>query len=328
MERGHHATTRRARITTVSPRVSLTTRIKTSSELIGTASGVNKRLRACVLLLTVAIGCAKAHTASVPTPAIADRVSYLIAAAASSRATLDSAVLELYRTSGDTSSLAIARSRQLRKREASLDSTYRANVAELQWTVSAASDGGIKSNARFPIEPPPATFVRGFADGSNWMLQSPLIQEIGKNSRYVVMVPSGFVTDFASIPQPLQIIHASVSIGRYGNAAVVHDYLYWRQDCTREQSDNILAIAMREAGVSFLERQLIYQSVRQFGQSAWDGNKRAREAGLIRTVGPPNDQVPPTGTWNDYREWLRANHAKEGLEYRVPPFVCAMADSV
>ena len=289
---------------------------------------MNKGLRACVLLLTAAIGCAKAATAFVPAPAIADRVSYLITAAASSRATLDSAVLELYRTSGDTSASAVARSRQLRKREASLDSSYRANVAELQLTVSAASDGGITSNARFPIEPPPAPFVRGFADGSNWMLQSPLIHEIGKNNRYIVIVPRGFVTDFASLPQPLQILHASVSIGRYGNAAVVHDYLYWRHDCTREQSDNILAIAMMEAGVSFLERQLIYQSVRQFGQSAWDGNRRARESGLIRTVGPPNDQVPPTGTWDDYREWLRATHAKEGVEYRVPESVCAMADSV
>jgi len=296
---------------------------------------MNKELYACSLFLTAVTGCATHQAASVPTPAsatptraIAERVSYLITAAASSRAMLDSAVLELYRTFGDTSASAVARSRQLIKKAASLDSTYRANFAELQWTMNAASDGGNTSNARFPIEPPPAPFVRGFADGSNWMLQSPLIHEIGKNSPYIVIVPRGFVTDFASLPQPLQILHASVSIGRYGNAAVVHDYLYWRQDCTREQSDHILAIAMMEAGVSFLERQLIYQSVRQFGQSAWDGNRRAHEAGLIRTVGPPNDQVPPTGTWDDYREWLRATHAKEGVEYRVPESVCAMADSV
>jgi hypothetical protein len=276
------------------------------------------------VLFIAVIGCAKTPAASAPSPEIADRFSYLITAVGSSRAALDSAVLDLYRTSDDTSASGAARSRQLRRKAASLDSSYRANVAELQWNVSAASDGGITSNARFPIQPPPAPFVRGFADGSNWMLQSPLIQEIGKNGRYVLIVPRGFVTDFASIPQPLQILHATVSIGRYGNAAVVHDYLYWRQDCTREQSDNILATAMEEAGVSFLERQLIFQSVRQFGQAAWDGNRRAREAGLIRTVAPPYDQVPPTGSWDDYREWLRTNHAKEGFEYRVPPSVCAM----
>lgn len=296
---------------------------------------MNKALRVSSLFFTVVTGCATHQPATAPTPAgatatrnVADRVSRLITAVTSSRATLDSEVLEVYRTSGDTSASAIARSRQLRTREASLDSTYRANVAELLLTVNAASNGGISSSARFPIEPPPAPFVRGFADGSNWMLQSPLIHEIGKNSPYIVIVPRGFVTDFASVPQPIQILRASLSIGRYGNAAAVHDYLYWRQDCTREQSDNILEIAMMEAGVSFLERKLIYEAVRQFGQSAWDGNKRARQAGLIRTVGPPNDQVPPTGTWGDYREWLRATHAKEGVEYRVPGSVCAIADSV
>lgn len=280
---------------------------------------MSKRLRTSVLLVVAAIGCATQQPSNLPTPANVDRISYLIAAVNSSRARLDSAVVELYRASGDT--------RQLIKREASLDSTYRVNVAELLFAVNAASDGGTTSDARFPIDPPPAPFVRGFADKSNWMLQSPLIHEIGKNNRYFIIVPRGFVTDFASIPQPLPILRATISIGRYGNAAVVHDYLYWRQDCTREQSDKILEIAMAETGVSFLERQLIYQSVRQFGQSAWDGNKSAREAGLIRTVGPPNDQVPLTGSWDDYREWLRATHAKEGFEYRVPASVCALADS-
>jgi hypothetical protein len=294
---------------------------------------MNKAVRACGLFLTAAIGCAKHPPASVPTPAtatqaIADNISHLIAAVALSRATLDSAVLQLHLTSGDTSASAVARSRQLRKRVAVLDSTYRVNLAELLWTVNASSAGVMTSNARFPVEAPPAPLVRGFADGSNWMLQSPMIHEIGKNSPYFVIVPRGFVTDFASIPQPLQILRGRLSTaGGYGNAAAVHDYLYWRQDCTREQSDNILAIAMREAGVSVVERTLVYEGVRRFGQSAWDGNKRDRQAGLMRTVAPPNDDVPQTGTWPDYREWLRATRAKEGLEYRVPASVCAMADS-
>jgi hypothetical protein len=296
---------------------------------------MNKRVRACGLFLTAAIGC-KTPPASVPTPAtasatraIADIVSHLITSVTSSRATLDSAVLQLHRTSGDTSAAAVARSRQLRKRVLVLDSTYRANLAELLWTVNASSAGVMTGNGRFPVEAPPAPLVHAFADGSNWMLESPLIHEIGKNSPYIVIVPRGFVTDFASIPKPLQILRGSLpSAGRYGNAAVVHDYLYWRQDCTREQSDNIMEIAMMEAGVSLLERKLIHEGVRQFGQSAWDGNKRDRQAGLMRTVASPNDEVPLTGAWADYREWLRATRAKEGLEYRVPASVCAMADSV
>jgi hypothetical protein len=201
-------------------------------------------------------------------------------------------------------------------------------VADLESAINASTGGASMSNSRFPIEPPPAPFVRAFADGGNWMLQSPLIHEIGKDGRYVVIVPRGFVTDFASIPQPVQVLRGvRPTTERYGVAAVVHDYLYWRQDCTREQSDRIMALAMKEAGVSMLERTLIYEAVRQFGQSAWDGNRRARQTGLIRTIAAPNDQVPPTGTWDEYREWLRATHAKEGIEYRVHASVCEMADS-
>jgi hypothetical protein len=230
--------------------------------------------------------------------------------------------------SGDTSSSAVARSRQLRKRAVSLDSAFRTNLAEFLWTVNAATAGSVASNARFPVDAAPAPLVRGFPDGSNWMIQSPVIHEIGRNSPYIVIVPRGFVTDFASIPQPLQLLRGRLSTtGRYGNAAVVHDYLYWRQDCTRAQADNILAIAMKEAGVPLLERKIIYEAVRRFGQSAWDENRRARQAGMIRTVAPPYDQVPLTGTWEEYREWLRATGAKAGMEYRVPASVCAIADS-
>jgi hypothetical protein len=277
------------------------------------------------VVVLIAIGCAKSHPSSAPTP---DRVSYLIAALASSRATLDSAVMEIHRVSGDTSSSSVALSRRIRQRASSLDSTYRARVAELQSAISESRAGAPTSSSHFPIEPPPAPFVHAFADGGNWMLQSPLIHEIGKDGRYVVIVPRGFVTDFASIPQVVQVLRGvRPTTERYGVAAVVHDYLYWRQDCSREQSDRIMAIAMKEAGVSLLERTLIYEAVRQFGQTAWDGNRSARQAGLIRTVAPPNDEVPPTGTWDEYRTWLRMTRAKQGIEYRVPASVCEMTDS-
>lgn len=296
----------------------------------------NKRLRAYGLLLMATIACTPHQQGAVATHPdaggareIANRVSLLTTAVITSRARLDSAVLELHRTSGDTSPSAVARSRELRKRAISLDSAYRENLAEFQWTVNAATSGSIASSARYPVDAAPAPLVRGFPDGSNWMIQSHVIHEIVKNSPYIVIVPRGFVTDFASIPQPLQLLRGRLSTtGRYGNAAVVHDYLYWRQDCTRSQADNILAIAMKDAGVSLLERKIIYEAVRQFGQSAWDGNRSARQAGMIRTVAPPNDQVPLSGTWDEYREWLRATHAKGGVEYRVPQSVCAAADSI
>ena len=294
---------------------------------------IAKARLACLPFLAFATACASATSGVTPpgasaTGAFGDTVSRLTVAVLRSRARLDSAVGEIHRVSGDTSSSAVAQSRQLKRRELSLDSAYRMSIVELESAISASIAGLPMSGTRVPIEPLPAPFVRAFSDGSNWMLQSPLIHEFGKDGRFIVIVPRGFVTDFASIPPLLQTLRGvRPTTERYGIAAVVHDYLYWRQDCTREESDNIMSIAMKEAGVSFLERSLIYQAVRTFGQSAWDGNKRARESGLVRTVAPPNDHVPPTGTWSDYREWLRTARAKEGVEYPVHRSVCAMADS-
>jgi hypothetical protein len=194
--------------------------------------------------------------------------------------------------------------------------------------VNAASAGVGDGTARFPVATAPTPFLHGFADGVNWMLGSPLVHELGPNTSAVIIVPRGFVSDLASIPEPLQILRGRVpNSSRYVNASLVHDYLYWRQDCTRAQADNIMLKAMTEAGISALERRLVYEGVRRFGQSAWDGNRRARQEGLIRTVAAPDDQIPPTASWNEYREWLRLNRAREGFEYRVPAAVCRTGDT-
>jgi hypothetical protein len=288
----------------------------------------SQRHLACALLLTASVGCAKQYpAATLPSP-VSDNFSSLTGALATTRARLDSTVLEIHRTSGDTSRSSAARSRQLKARAAALDSSYRADLAELLARVNASTAGVSAGSAHFPIERLPAPFVRAFADGTNWMLQSPLIHEIRKNSPYLVIVPRGFVTDFVSIPKPLQLLRGLLpTTERYGTAALIHDYLYWTQDCTREQADNIMAIAMMDAGVPLLERRIIHEGVKQFGQAGWDENRKARQAGLIRIVGPPHDQVPPAGTWAEYQLWLRTVAAKEGVGYRVPASVCAMADA-
>lgn len=287
----------------------------------------DKRSLACGLLLAACAGCAKNLPPTTFPGTATDNLSTLTGAVALTRARLDSTVVEIHGESGDTSRSAAARSQQLKARAAALDSTYRADLAELMARVNASTAGMPEGGARFPIEKLPAPFVRAFADGTNWMLQSPLIHEIRKNSPYLVIVPRGFVTDFVSIPKPLQLLRGLLpTTERYGTAALVHDYLYWTQDCTREQADNIMAIAMMDAGVPLLERRIIHEGVKQFGQAGWDENKKARRAGLIRIVGPPHDQVPPAGTWAEYQEWLRTVGAKEGVGYRVPASVCALAD--
>jgi hypothetical protein len=280
-----------------------------------------------LVLLAFTIGCARPHAETAPTTAV-NRFAILSQTAALQRAQQDSVVADINRLSRNSTTTAQAGLTVLRKRAASIDSAYRRTFADLWSMANASISGTVPPASSFDVDMAPAPFVRAFADGSHWMLQSPLIQELGKDGAYVIIVPRGFVTDFASVPQPLQVLRGVRTVAdRYANAALVHDYLYWIQDCTREQSDRIMELALKEAGISFLERKLIYEGLRQFGQSAWDAHRKERQAGLLKTVGAPYDQVPPTGTWAEYREWLRSVRAGSGAEYHVSKDLCAMADS-
>lgn len=77
------------------------------------------------------------------------------------------------------------------------------------------------------LQPPPSPAVRAFGDNKFWVTIEPMNYVIG-NTNDRIAVPKGFVTDFASIPQGLWSLGLSPH-GRYGRAAVIHDYLYWSQ---------------------------------------------------------------------------------------------------
>ncbi|MFN2602557.1 MAG: DUF1353 domain-containing protein [Gemmatimonadaceae bacterium] len=247
---------------------------------------------------------------------VALRKSLLIA-----RTQLDSMIAQLNLVSGESKS--DARATELLKNITPLDSTYRTRMADYTWVVNSSSPTPVTT--RFPLDPPPSPLVQPFADGEDWMLQSPMIFRARNAPSLIVIVPRGFVTDYASIPRPLRILLPNN--GEYGNATIVHDYLYWRQDCTRSQSDNILAIAMKDEGVSDVTVRAVQIGVRLGGQGSWDKNREDRQSGLVRTVGAPFDQVPPGVTWDVYREWIRKQNGKSGVEYAVPAKVCAMGDS-
>ena len=126
----------------------------------------------------------------------------------------------------------------------------------------------------------------------------PLTYPIGV-SQDSVTVPVGFVTDFASIPQALQsIIRAN---GPYILPAVVHDYLYWKQACTREQADRILLLGMIENQVREVHRVAIHDAVRIAGGFAWSDNARDRADGFVRILPADRQQVPVNTSWPQWR---------------------------
>ena len=82
-----------------------------------------------------------------------------------------------------------------------------------------------------------------------------------------IVVPAGFDTDLASIPQLFQAV-LSVN-DRHRAAAILHDYLYTVQDRPREQADALFLEAMKLSGVRFTQRWAMYLAVRIGGWLPW-----------------------------------------------------------
>lgn len=99
-----------------------------------------------------------------------------------------------------------------------------------------------------------------------WRVDSPLVYE---SSDRTIIVPSGTLTDFASVPR-LPIAFWFTADCAHA-AAVIHDYLYATGSVSKRQADKIFLQAMEETGVSWLQRKLMYRAVRLFGGSHYKG---------------------------------------------------------
>lgn len=131
-----------------------------------------------------------------------------------------------------------------------------------------------------------------------------LVQDMVFNLRggESLTVPSGFVTDYASIPQMLWSIYSPHDV--YSRAAVVHDYLYWTQQCSKEQADKLFLIAMKESSVNFLARNFVYGGVSAMGRSSWCENKELRAKGLPRQLESKFWTAPKGESWVKYQAKL------------------------
>ena len=63
----------------------------------------------------------------------------------------------------------------------------------------------------------------------------------------------------------------------HGKAAVIHDYLYASQPCSREDADQVFLEAMQVLGCGWCRRTVIYQSVRWFAGGAWKAHAERNE---------------------------------------------------
>lgn len=110
-------------------------------------------------------------------------------------------------------------------------------------------------------------------DGRSWKLLSPFryCADLGSGGD-IITVPTGFITDLASVPQFLWNIFPP--FGRYDQAAVIHDYIYVlggiipgaSRIYTKADADGIFKDAMQLCGVGLIKRNIMYFAVSKFGK--------------------------------------------------------------
>ena len=76
----------------------------------------------------------------------------------------------------------------------------------------------------------------------------------------MVIIPEGFVTEFASIPRIFRAIHPVN--GKHRKAAVVHDYLCRDKTTTKKTADHVFNEAMKVCNVAGWRRRQMYFAVR------------------------------------------------------------------
>lgn len=91
-----------------------------------------------------------------------------------------------------------------------------------------------------------------------------------------VTVPTGFVTDGASIPRAFWNLFSPFD--EYFGAALIHDFLYSKRSdmhfmVERWMADEIFKEAMWNIGLPWYKRETIYRAVRMFGGSSFKRNQ-------------------------------------------------------
>jgi len=140
-----------------------------------------------------------------------------------------------------------------------------------------------------------------FADGEYWVLGNDLVFTIRQTDQRIV-VPRGFVTDFASVPRVFWTFFPKH--GEYTRAAIVHDFLYWEQKCSRQQADELFDIVMEDSEVDSTTRFSIYAAVRVWGGEAWEENAARKQQGYVRIIPEQYVNFPIKTRWHEYREYL------------------------
>lgn len=178
------------------------------------------------------------------------------------------------------------------------------------------------ASAMPPQTPPPVETI-DFKGSNDFILTGDYAYVIGHTSTAVI-IPKGFVTDYASIPPWLRWLFSRQGV--YSRAAAVHDYLYWSRICKKDQADNILMIAMKELHVSAMTRWAIYEGVHRWGGGAWKEDGEQRQAGEPKVVPQSYYWLATENDWPQARQQLIQKQVHDPA-FAPDPAACALGNS-
>jgi len=110
------------------------------------------------------------------------------------------------------------------------------------------------------------------AGGKYWRVTRAFAYITDQGDR--IDVPVDFVFDGASIPQIAWSIIGHPLDQEYLAPAAVHDKLYRTQEFSRSKTDHIFKQAMRDKGVDWWKRTIMWSFCRMFGWIPWKNYKR------------------------------------------------------
>lgn len=111
--------------------------------------------------------------------------------------------------------------------------------------------------------------IRRIGVNNLWAVDGAL-QYTSRNAG-IYVVPDGFITDLASIPQMFWSLIGHPA-DAYLEAAILHDWLYSLErpeNMTRKRADALFLEAMESLNIRWMKRQALYISVRVFGSSRY-----------------------------------------------------------
>jgi len=114
-------------------------------------------------------------------------------------------------------------------------------------------------------------------NGKRWKLEkefSYYTDLLGERKTFTV--PTGFETDFASIPKFLLGLPIFKWRDKFNKAAVVHDWLYHTKEVDRKTADRIFLEGLLVLGIPRWKAYLFYVTVRLFGWTHW----RKKQGGI------------------------------------------------